>query len=86
MKPVVIIHDVIIDDISEINDDVICNDVITGDWYYSTPSRQTRKLKPITCFTRTLQRGQSQDITLFTWRDNPRNAKLTGQSSTNAYA
>ena len=31
MKPVVIVHDVIIDDISEINDDVICNDVITGD-------------------------------------------------------
>ena len=31
MKPVVIIHDVIIDDISEINDDVIRNNVITGD-------------------------------------------------------
>ena len=31
MKPVIITYDVIIDDISEINDDVIGNDITTGD-------------------------------------------------------
>ena len=48
---------------------------------YSTPSRQTRKLKPISCFARALLTDQSQLL-----RNVSRDAQPTGQSSTNAYA
>ena len=56
-----VIDDVIIDDISyAVNNDVIGNTSSVND-NYPTPSRQTRKLKPISCFTRALPTDQSLD-------------------------